>query len=133
MFLFIRQFASIGGWKELKDCIDTMKSDNPLTQLVPDLTGIDPDDSFSKVPYEKGFAFLYYLEQLVGGPSVFEPFFKTYIQTNRFKSIDTDTFKSQFLDYFTKTGSSNLIQDIAWDSWLFTPGMPIVKNVYVCY
>ena len=27
---------------------------------------VDPDDSFSSVPYEKGFAFLCYLESLVG-------------------------------------------------------------------
>jgi hypothetical protein len=32
-------------------------------QLVPDLSGgQDPDDSFSKVPYEKGFYFLTYLQ-----------------------------------------------------------------------
>lgn len=45
-----------------------MGDSNPLTCLVPDLTGIDPDDSFSTVPYEKGQAFLWYLEELVGGP-----------------------------------------------------------------
>lgn len=45
-----------------------MGSSNPLTCLVPDLTGIDPDDSFSLVPYEKGQAFLWYLEDIVGGP-----------------------------------------------------------------
>jgi leukotriene-A4 hydrolase len=38
-----------------------------MTSLMPDLTGIDPDDSFSTVPYEKGQAFLWYLEDLVGG------------------------------------------------------------------
>lgn len=45
-----------------------MGASNPLTSLMPDLTGIDPDDSFSTVPYEKGQAFLWYLEELVGGP-----------------------------------------------------------------
>ena len=50
--------------------MDVFGSDNPLTALVPDLKGIDPDDSFSHVPYEKGFALLYYLESLVGGPGV---------------------------------------------------------------
>ena len=40
-------------------------ADNPLTALVPNLDGVDPDDSFSSVPYEKGSNFLYYLEQLV--------------------------------------------------------------------
>ena len=31
------------------------------------MTGIDPDDAFSAVPYEKGHTLLYYLETLVGG------------------------------------------------------------------
>jgi len=35
---------------------------------VLDLKGIDPDDAFSIVPYEKGNAFLMYLEQKLGGP-----------------------------------------------------------------
>ena len=37
-------------------------------QLVPDLSGgEDPDDSFSKVPYEKGFYFLTYLQKVKHG------------------------------------------------------------------
>ena len=33
------------------------------SSLFPELNnGADPDDSFSEVPYEKGFQFLYYLE-----------------------------------------------------------------------
>ena len=45
-----------------------MGEQHPFTQLVVNLNGIDPDDAFSSVPYEKGYAFLYYLEQLLGGP-----------------------------------------------------------------
>lgn len=36
----------------------------------------DPDDAFSKIPYEKGFAFLAFLERAAGGAEAFEPFFK---------------------------------------------------------
>ena len=31
------------------------------------MVGIDPDDAFSTVPYEKGHTLLYYLETLVSG------------------------------------------------------------------
>ncbi len=41
---------------------------HPFTHLVPDLKGVDPDDAFSTVPYEKGSNLLFYLEQLLGGP-----------------------------------------------------------------
>lgn len=51
--------------------IESMGATNPMTCLVVDLTGpTDPDDSFSTVPYEKGQAFLWYLEDVVGGPSM---------------------------------------------------------------
>lgn len=40
-----------------------------FTKLVPDLTGVDPDDSFSSVPYEKGFCLLQYIQTLVRRPS----------------------------------------------------------------
>ena len=43
-------------------------ADSPATQLVQVLKETDPDDSFSSVPYEKGSCFLYYLEQILGGP-----------------------------------------------------------------
>jgi leukotriene-A4 hydrolase len=36
---------------------------NSYSALFPDLNdGANPDDSSSEVPYEKGFQFLYYLE-----------------------------------------------------------------------
>lgn len=41
---------------------------NVNTNLVPNLEGVDPDECFSSVPYEKGFALLYHLEELMGGP-----------------------------------------------------------------
>lgn len=48
--------------------VKTFGADNPLTNLVPSLEEVDPDDAFSSVPYEKGFALLYHLEELLGGP-----------------------------------------------------------------
>lgn len=42
-----------------------------FTKLVVDLTGFDPDESFSGVPYEKGSAFLFYLETLFGAAGNF--------------------------------------------------------------
>ena len=39
-----------------------------FTPLVPDLKGLDPDEVYSCIPYEKGSSFLFYLETLLGGP-----------------------------------------------------------------
>lgn len=48
--------------------INTLGDKNPVTNLVPNLSEVDPDVAYSSVPYEKGFALLFYLEQLLGGP-----------------------------------------------------------------
>ena len=48
--------------------VNKFGKDNPLTALKVVLKDVDPDDAFSSVPYEKGSCFLFYLEQLLGGP-----------------------------------------------------------------
>lgn len=48
--------------------MNTFGVNNPLTNLVPSLQDVDPDEAFSSVPYEKGFALLYHLEELMEGP-----------------------------------------------------------------
>ena len=118
---------------------------NPFTALVPRLAGKDPDDAFSVwqhdvsvyflaitfslqvVPYEKGSTFLWYLEDLVGGAEVFEPFLKSYYNNFAYKSIDSDQFKAFFLEKFS---TLEAVKQIDWDTWLHTPGMPIYKVQY---
>merc|ERR1719445_779112 len=74
-----RHFSAILRWKDLTETVEeVMGPTNPFTALVPRLAGKDPDDAFSVVPYEKGSTFLWYLEDLVGGAEVFEPFLKSY-------------------------------------------------------
>lgn len=59
----VQQFASYLGYNELKDTIRHIGPEHSFTALIPDLSGgIDPDDAFSRVPYEKGSYFLYHLQ-----------------------------------------------------------------------
>lgn len=51
--LFYDLDAAIG-WERLVDDIAAFSAHPELTALIPPLDGIDPDDSFSSVPYEKG-------------------------------------------------------------------------------
>ena len=124
----MRQFAAIGGWYALCDAIEKFGATNPLTALVPTLREIDPDDAFSSVPYEKGYAFLYYIESLVGGPDVFNPFLRSYIDHFKFKTVVTEEFKEYLYSYF-KEKSALLDQKIDWVLWLKAPGMPPVNVV----
>merc|ERR1712018_1090898 len=95
-----RHFGGLNGWKDLKEEIETQGEDNPLTALVVNLDGVDPDDAFSVVPYEKGSTFLWYLEDTVGGPAKMEPFLKFYYKKFAYKSINSNTFKETFLKFF---------------------------------
>lgn len=109
---------------ELREAIDRIGVDNPLTKLVVDLRGVHPDDAFSSVPYEKGQTFLRYLESVVGGPKVFEPFLRDYFDTYKYKSIETKDFQEFFAKHFDDVDS------IDWETWLYAPGMPPVIPDY---
>ena len=53
--------------------IKTFGESHPFTKLVVDLKDVDPDVAYSSIPYEKGFALLFHLEQLLGGPGKWPP------------------------------------------------------------
>ncbi|KAK3753525.1 hypothetical protein QZH41_018018, partial [Actinostola sp. cb2023] len=126
----MRQFAFIGGWKTLMDAVSKFGADSPLTKLVVSFSDSDPDDAFSSVPYEKGSCFLFYLEQLVGGPDVFEPFFRQYIEAHKYKTVTSEEFKAFLLEYFKD--KADILQQIDWVAWLHNSGMPPV-NVLESY
>ncbi|KAG8439488.1 hypothetical protein GDO86_005628 [Hymenochirus boettgeri] len=123
-----RQFKALGGWKELQNAVNTFGSSNPLTNLVPNLHEVDVDAAFSSVPYEKGFALLFYLEQLLGGPEIFLGFLKSYIQVFAFKSATTEEWKKYLYTYFKD--KVDILDKVDWNGWMHTPGMPPVQPQY---
>lgn len=121
-----RQFQCYSGYLELTETVKEYyheKADHPFTILIPKLDGIDPDDSFSLIPYEKGSALLLYLEHLVGNNQEFENFLRKWVETNRFGTVTSTQFKDFFLDFFKEKAN---VAEIDWDSWFFKPGMPVV-------
>jgi len=62
-----------------------------LQRLHQPLDGVDPDEAFSEVPYEKGYLFLRAIEEAVGSAR-FDGFLRKYIDEFRFRSIDSDDF-----------------------------------------
>lgn len=89
-----------------------------------DLSNCGPDDAFSSVPYFKGSTFLRYLEDLLGGPEVFECFLRSYLKKYSYKSVVTDDFRNTLLEYFEKTEYANKLPEIDWNLWLNGEGMP---------
>ncbi|KAJ1800579.1 Leucyl aminopeptidase yscIV, partial [Coemansia sp. RSA 2399] len=127
-----RQLSCVIGETDLQESIEFYGKDSALTALVPNLAGIDPDDAYSTIPYDKGAHLLYYLEQYLGGPDVFEPYMRAYINEFQGRSIGTDDWKDYLFKYFAETDSAKvkLLEALEWDKWLYSPGMPPVKNEY---
>lgn len=119
-----RDFSAIIGWNDLENSIQAMgDSASRFSTLVQDLKdGIDADDSFSEVPYEKGSNMLYAIEKTLGGKDKFDPFIKYYFSKYKYQSLDT----YQFLDtlYGFYSDKKDLLDTIDWQTWLYGPGLP---------
>ncbi|CAO3678409.1 unnamed protein product [Umbelopsis vinacea] len=125
-----RHFSAIIGYRALTDSVELFGHDSPATLLNPDLSGIDPDDYFSTVPYEKGFNLLFYIEQVVGGPAVFEPYMKAHIRRFAHHSITTSDWKSYLYEYMRENHGEDMViklDGIDWHQWIKCPGMPPVQ------
>jgi leukotriene-A4 hydrolase len=130
-------FNAIGGLMELKETVDRLGADHPHTVLMPVLEGgVDPDDVFSKVPYEKGFAFLVYLEHMTRGEAggdegaapdaakgtaAFAAFLIAHFERNRFGCVTTEEFRASYAERFPLAAAA-----VDWEAWLHEPGMPPV-------
>lgn len=119
----MRHFSSIVGWNSL---LDSVKSLEPkYTSLVWNLKeGSDPDDAFSRIPYEKGFNFLFYIEQQMGGIKEFDPFIPYYFKKYRYESLDTYQFIDTLYEFFEPRGKLEKLNAIDWEAWIFGQGLP---------
>lgn len=103
--------------------------DHPYSSLHPTLKGDNPDNSFSTVPYEKGFQFLTYLESLIG-EDLFQEFLRTYILKYSLQSIIVGnlrgTWETFIEDHFNATETNRILGTVDWDTWIYTPGLPPV-------
>ncbi|RYC61936.1 hypothetical protein CHU98_g4279 [Xylaria longipes] len=115
-------FSAIIGWKSLA----LLGADHEFTKLIINHKGVDPEDAFSSIPYEKGFHFIYYLDGLVGREH-FDKFIPHYFKTWARKSLDSFEFKQTFLDFFNNYGNDEIKEKIAkipWEERFYTPGLP---------
>ncbi len=138
--MFGERFAALkqrAGWGGLGRAIDQYGAEHAFTRLHIPMDEVDPDDAFSPVAYEKGCAFITYLESVVGGPAAFEPFLRAYMLRFQFGTVSAHEFKAFFTTYFsssssgTKSGARKVppeaLAAVDWDLWLHGPGMPHFK------
>ena len=109
--------ASIGR-HDLESALGRFASRPELTRLRNDLRGVDPDDAFSSVPYEKGYLLLRHLEETAGRPA-WDAFLKGWLQKFRFQSVSTLDFLDALEEALPELGARAQVAE-----FLYEPGVP---------
>lgn len=108
--------------KELVDNVAEYGDTNPDTRLKVSLTGRNPDDGISLIPYVKGYAFLRVIENAVGREK-FDIFIKNYFDAHAFQSITTEDFVKYINENLIKEDKA-LADKIKLEDWIYKPGIP---------
>jgi leukotriene A-4 hydrolase/aminopeptidase len=109
------------GVSDLAESRKTLEMPGDRT-LLPDLTGRDPDDAFSNVPYEQGCLFLVFLESKFGRDA-FDGFLRKWFDAHAFQSATTEEFLA-FLQTNLLAAKPGLVSDTQIQEWLHTEGIP---------
>lgn len=88
-----------------------------------DLTGRDPDEGFTQLPYEKGALFLRHLEETFGRER-FDQFLKGYFDHFAFQSIATADFRA-YLQKHLLDADAQLAAKVPINAWITEPGVPV--------
>ena len=114
------------GRQALDEAVANFRDRPQLTRLRTRLQGVDPDDAFSQVPYEKGYLFLRALEDAVGRPA-FDRFLKRYMEAFRFRSVTTE----ELLELI-RTELPGALEAVDAPRWIdgegVPPGAPVARS-----
>lgn len=106
------------GQRSLEKAITRFKDKPELTQLHTRLDGIDPDEVFSEVSYEKGYLFLRALEESVGREA-FDRFLRAWVTELAFRAADGDDFVR-----ICERELPGALARVDGAAWLERPGLP---------
>lgn len=99
---------------------------NSYSSLYPEVANNFPDDSFSTIPYEKGFQLLWYIQSLIGD-ELMQAMLREYILENSQTSITYYVFKAKFESTvdanFNETMAAEIKSKMDWDAWVHQPGL----------
>jgi hypothetical protein len=114
----VAAISAANGWKALQEAVKDFSDRPQLTRLRTHLSGIDPDDAYSTVPYEKGYLLFRALEEEMGRGR-FDKFLREYLAHFRFKSITTEEFTA-----FVERVAPGALERIDARSFLEGDGIP---------
>lgn len=116
--------AAAIGRSDLQEAVEDFGPDSPLTRLKTDLEGVDPDEVYSVVPYEKGFLFVSLLERTVGREKM-DAFLRAYMDRFEFTSITTEDFLGFLQEQFP-----GVAEKMDAKRWVYEPGIPQNEPVF---
>lgn len=102
--------------------------DATYASLHPVLHGDNPDNSFSIVPFEKGFQLLAYIMQSVLSYEAMEDYITYYIESNSLTSINAFTERSTFSsfveNYYDDADQVNeILAMVDYEEWIYEVGL----------
>jgi len=106
------------GRRALEEALHHFRAHPSLTALRTHLAGVDPDEAFSQIPYEKGYLLLRAMEAAAGRPA-FDEFLRRYLATYRFRALTTEEFVA-----FTERELPGVLASVDADAYLHKPGVP---------
>jgi leukotriene A-4 hydrolase/aminopeptidase len=91
---------------------------SPYTRLRTELRGVDPDEVFSLVPYEKGFLLVRLLHETVGQQR-FDEFLLRYIERFKFQTLTTEEFEA-----FVEAELPGVLAEVRSEAWIRGSAIP---------
>lgn len=102
-------------------------ANDTYSSIHPVFFGDNPDNSFSEMPYEKGYQLLCYVNQVLG-PAAFEQYLGEYIEYYSFQSITAYDQQRALANFAQDSGLYSNPQvnaalgSINWSDWFFNVG-----------
>ena len=106
--------------QSLENSIHSLSERQQILHL--ELEQRDPETIFTRVPYDKAAAFLFFLEDRVGRET-FDAFVRQYFADYSFKSLDTPEFEIYLYENLIDKHSDKVTRDEVQE-WLYEPGLP---------
>lgn len=109
-------------YQDLEAQISSIGDKREDTHLYLNLTGRDPDEGSTDIPYDKGYYFLRTVEENIGR-SRWDAFLRKYFDRFAFQSMTT----TRFLEYLNQELIANdkaLEQKLQINAWVCGPGIP---------
>jgi hypothetical protein len=111
------------GRQSLRDEVERLGGPaSPETMLHIDLSGKDPDEAATDIPYEKGAALLQTIEAAVGRER-FDGYLRSYFDRHAFQSITSDAFLADIRKHLI-AGDTALEERLRLEEWIYKPGIP---------